>query len=501
MSFQQLVRTQPQSTTSSFPNLWVQELENQHEDRRTCRNSELEKKEAFLNLLWEIELANQLANKSSWVDQLQKNLLENDEQKQLDDNKKLQEKNFQSLIYEKLVALLPKKHFALAASTQLLGNEAWEKSREASEEISFDKVRGKEHPPELRRDQLVKELWSPSLRAICPSSFEDNSLHKATFKEESFAANTFLEKSFAKPSFTENSFTKSSFTDSSFTESSLTRSSFTRSSLTRSSLTRSSLTRSSLTRSSLTESSLTRSSLTTSSLPESSLTETSFSENTFFKTSFPEQLGGLKLPPSSFGSSSLKEASFAQESFQSTALQKSFAQKSFNHSSLEESRFTKSSFQKSSLAESSLEASSFNQRSFEESSFTQSSLEESSLKTGSFEQSSFETNSFELSDFGATSLSKSSFHDNSLADKSFAQLRRPTFTPELAQLKPTASHTELGQLEEPALEKGAYSLELRTAYFAPREALATPLWPRILDNPGPRGSAKAPASRCQLDSG
>ena len=37
---------------------------------------------------------------------------------------------------------------------------------------------------------------------------------------------------------------------------------------------------------------------------------------------------------------------------------------------------------------------------------------------------------------------------------------------ELAQLKPTASHTELGQLDEPALEKGTFSLELSTAHFA-----------------------------------
>ena len=125
-----------------------------NELRRTCGEEENDKKEELQNLLVDQELTNQLADKSSWVDQLQENLLENDEQKQLDDNKKLQKKNFQSLIYEKLVALLPKKHFALAASTQLLGNEAWEKLREASE-ISFDKVGDKELlPEELRRDQL-----------------------------------------------------------------------------------------------------------------------------------------------------------------------------------------------------------------------------------------------------------------------------------------------------------------------------------------------------------
>ena len=76
MSFQQLVRTKPQNTTSSFPNLWGQELENQQEIRRTCWNSELEKKEAFMNLLWAIELANQLADKPFWDNQLQQNLSE-----------------------------------------------------------------------------------------------------------------------------------------------------------------------------------------------------------------------------------------------------------------------------------------------------------------------------------------------------------------------------------------------------------------------------------------
>ena len=48
MSFQQLVGIQPQSTTSSFPNLGVEELEDKHELRRTCWNSEIEKQAAFL---------------------------------------------------------------------------------------------------------------------------------------------------------------------------------------------------------------------------------------------------------------------------------------------------------------------------------------------------------------------------------------------------------------------------------------------------------------------
>ena len=131
---------------------------------------------------------------------------------------------------------------------------------------------------------------------------------------------------------------------------------------------------------------------------------------------------------------------------------------------MEESSFTKSSFQKSSLEEnsfdeSSLEASSFNQHSFEESSFAQSRLEESSLKTGSFEQSSFETNSFELSDLEATSFTKSSFQEASFTTAtSFStelpQLERSSLRTELAAL-----HLELRELDEPALEKAASTLE------------------------------------------
>ena len=189
---------------------------------------------------------------------------------------------------------------------------------------------------------------------------------------------------------------------------------------------------------------------------------------------------------SSFQSTAFKK-SFAQESFQSTIFKKSFAEKSFHQHS----------FNKPSLAESSLEASSFNQRSFEESSFAQSSLEESSLKTGSFEQSSFETNSLELSDFEATSFSKSSFPDNSLADKSFAQLRRTTFTPELAQLKLPASQPELDQLQEPALEKAASSLELQLAHssFVDASLLGGP---QCLTT-GPQGGVLKSTASYQLD--
>ena len=101
MSFQQLVGIQPQSATSNFPNLWAQELVDKHELRRTCRNSEIEKQEAFLNLLWGIELGKHLADKPSWIDQLQQNLSENEKNKELDKNKKLEKKNFEKMIFKR----------------------------------------------------------------------------------------------------------------------------------------------------------------------------------------------------------------------------------------------------------------------------------------------------------------------------------------------------------------------------------------------------------------
>ena len=168
---------------------------------RTCWDSEIETQEELPNLLWDQELEKHLADKSSWVDQLQKNLSENEKNKKLDENKELEEQNFQSLIFKKkLVALLPEKHFALAASSQLLGNEAWEKYREASKEISFDKVSDKKLSPQaLRREQLdCKELRSDSFRALCPSTFEDSSLQEETFKEETFTESTFPEKQLRK---------------------------------------------------------------------------------------------------------------------------------------------------------------------------------------------------------------------------------------------------------------------------------------------------------------
>ena len=135
----------------------------------------------LLALLWEQELAELMVENSCPLDllydhlgqdhlekvQLQQNLLEKDAKKKLE-NRELEKKNFdksfQSLILEKLVALMPEKHFALAASSRLLGNEAWEEHREASE-ISFEKVGDKELlQEELRREELgCKDLWPASL--------------------------------------------------------------------------------------------------------------------------------------------------------------------------------------------------------------------------------------------------------------------------------------------------------------------------------------------------
>ena len=305
------------SFQSSFPNGWAHELAElddttlqdellttfgdlefvKNELEKTCRDEENEKQEEQLQiLLWEQELEKHLADKPFLVNQLQKNLLENDEQKKLE-NQELQEKNFdksfQKMIFQKLVALMPEKHFALAASSRLLGNEAWEEHREASKEISFDKVGDKELPPELRRAQLdCKDLRSASFRALCPSNFEENSFEQNTFSKKSFDKSTFAENSFTQETFTQTSFTESSFTASSLTQSSFTKNSFAK-----------------------------------NGLRKKSFDKTSFSENTFLKNSFSEnsleaqtfsrqlraqQLGGTELPASSFEDSSLKEKTFSQ---------------------------------------------------------------------------------------------------------------------------------------------------------------------------------------------
>ena len=88
---------------------------------------------------------------------------------------------------EKLVRLLLQRHFALAASYQLLAHEAWKKYREASKKTVFEKWKDKALPHQLRREQLdCKDLRSASFRALCPTSFEHNSFKESTFNEETF---------------------------------------------------------------------------------------------------------------------------------------------------------------------------------------------------------------------------------------------------------------------------------------------------------------------------
>ena len=208
---------------------------------QSCREEETVEPIELQNLLWEQELEKLLVDKSCpldllhdhlgqehlWTNQLRQNPLENEKNKKLDENKELEEKNFQSLILEKLVALMPEKHFALAASSRLLGNEAWEEHREASKEISFDKVGDKELLQELRREELgCKDLRPACFRALCPTSFEENSFTEETFSNTSLGQDTFKERSLTTSSFTSSSLTQSSLTESSFTESSLAENSF-----------------------------------------------------------------------------------------------------------------------------------------------------------------------------------------------------------------------------------------------------------------------------------
>ena len=203
----------------TFPFDWALELveqpvlltifwDQQHEEfekknLEACKEQENEKQEELQTVLWEQELVELLAHKSCpldllhdhlgqallWKSQLRQNLSENEKNKKLDDNKELDKKSFQSLIFLQLVALLLEKHFASAASSQLLGYEAWGKYREASED-SFDKVGDKELlQDELRRDELgCKDLRPAFFWALCPDSFEETS-----FTEETFA-NTSLGK-------------------------------------------------------------------------------------------------------------------------------------------------------------------------------------------------------------------------------------------------------------------------------------------------------------------
>ena len=81
--------------------------------------------------------------------------------------------NFENMIFKKkLVRLLLERHFALAASFQLLARKAWKKFRGASYEIIFSKMmRDKELSHQLRREKLhYKSFSSGSIQRLLPCS-------------------------------------------------------------------------------------------------------------------------------------------------------------------------------------------------------------------------------------------------------------------------------------------------------------------------------------------
>ena len=263
---------------------------------------------------------------------------ENEKHNELEKNNEI-EKNLENKIFKKkLVPLLPDRHFASAASFQLFGYKAWKEFREASLEILFSKTtRDKELRHQLRRAQLdYKTFWSGSFKALCLSSFDDNSFADSSFTEESFKEGSFDDSSLEEETFSNNSLGEETFYDSSLEDSSFQDSSF----------------------------------------EESSFAENSFEESSFAANSFEE---------SSFAENSFEESSFAENSFEES----SFAANSF-----EESSFAENSFEESSFAENSFEESSFAENSFEE-----SSLEENSFEKRRFSESSFEENRFQDSSF------------------------------------------------------------------------------------------------------
>ena len=324
-------------TSLSLPSSFRTSMKN--ELAATCWNKEVEKPHELRNLLGDQELEELLVDKSFpldhlhdhlgkenlWSVQLQQNLLENEKNKKKKKKKKkkqLETKNefhqsFENMILKKLVALLLDGHFAKAASTQLLGNEAWAKYREASQKIIFKKTLGdKVLPHQLRREQLdCKELRSASLRALCPSNFEDSSLQEATFKEESFTASTFPEKSFDKSSFADNSFTEETFTQNSFTKSSLT------------------------------PSSLTKTSFAKKGLRKKSFDKTSFSENTFLENSFSEN---------SFDKNSLEAKTFSTATAK-TALPEQLRRKQLRSQQLQPERLRREQLRPEQLGREQLE--------------------------------------------------------------------------------------------------------------------------------------------------
>ena len=402
----------PSFRNNNFIHCCAFQLVEQDELSTTFGQKELGKKNEFhTTFLWDQELEELLVDQPCpldlfhghlgqehlWNNQLQQHFSENETNKKLDKNKELEQKNFQSLIYEKLVALLPEKHFALAAYTQLLGNEAWEKSREASQ-ISFDKVRGKEPPPELRRDKLdLKDLRSDSFRALCPTSFEENSFTEENLTESSLTTSSFTRSSLTDSSLTRSSFHKTSFADSNFTENSFQENNFTEGSFTKSSLTESSLT----------ESSLPENSFAKNGLRKKSFDKTSFSENTFLKKNFSQK--------------HFDKQNFDKQSFD----KKSFDKKSFDKKSFDKQTFNEQ-LRAQQLGGTELLASSFEASSFENSSFTHSNFEESSLTKSSFRASSFRGNSFEEKSCQQAQLSGKQLRSEQLQT---AQLRREQLRP------------------------------------------------------------------------
>ena len=416
-------------------NCWAHELSEQHEPLTTFGSDQLTPNElsttgwgneldetlALTNLLWDHEQEELLTTKSFqldqpqdqlekqlWSIQLQQNLFENEldinKKKKNKKEKKLENKNefHQSLFFMELVALLLEKHFASAASSQLLGYEAWGKYREASED-SFDRVGDKELlQEELRREELgCKDLWPAYLWALCPDSFEETSftektfantsLTESSFTDSSLAENTFSEKTFLKNSFSEKNFAKKNFDNKNFDKKSFAKKTF----------------------------------------DKSSFAQKSFHKKTFDLQSFNKSSFGK----SSFGTGSLEKSSLAQSSL---------ANSSLAESSLKDTSFEESNFQKSS----------FNQSSFEERSFGQSSLEESSFNNSSFEQSSFDPNSFDTS-FGDSRFNSNSFQTRSFTDRNLqadsfqdSSFRHRPSQPELYQLEWRTSPSELAKLEQ-----------------------------------------------------
>ena len=459
-----------------------------NELQRTEGEKELVETLANQNLLWDHALEELLTTKSFqldqpqqqqqdqlekqlWSNQLQQNLFENEldinkkkknkNEKKLE-NKEFHKKNCQSLIYAKLVALLQKKHFASAASSQLLGYEAWGKYREASED-SLDRVGDKELlPQQLRREELgCKDLWPAYLWALCPTSFEENSFTKKTFANTSLGKESFTENSLAENSLEENSFLKNTFSEPSFANKSFAKKSFAKKTFDKKSFTEKSFDKKSFGKSSLEETSLTESSFPQSSLDQSSFTESSLEASSFGKSSLEKS----SLDQSSLATSSLEQSSFNENSFGESSL----AESSFPTSASALSSFLFTSFRKKSFDESSFKKSSYTQSSFEDSRFGQSSLEESSLKgslkeqleEGSFEQSSLEPNSFDNS-FGSSNFRDSSFQGQSFPNRSLssrtstelAKLEQRAFRTELSP----AWKTELAALRAQPLRKGSFSL-------------------------------------------